>query len=491
MLLKRNESLIFKSFQSFLNLFQDFFPWRGQIKKVGEFPVNWLKKHALQKPHKKFLNELTFAQVDKKVTDLAVRLFPFVKNQHRVALYANNSEEMVLFFLALQFLHIEVLMLNTRLTSEEINKKLHALSIQVVFSHDDSFISFSEVFQSNSDIREDIKLAEEFAPEQIAVIMDTSATSGEFKSVPLRWKQLYAHVKASRQILGVREEDNWLMVLPMYHISGLMILMRSLYNGTSITILEKFAEEKVLKLIEDASVNMLSVVPTMFNRIVDRIYKHRLRVVLVGGEFIPKPLVETCLLKKIPVYKTYGMTETTSQSTTFSVLDVPHKIDSVGLPLPEVTIRINNPDVEGIGEICIKSPMVMDGYLGQEPVSGFFHTQDIGYVDEDGYLYIIDRRTNIIISGGENIYPREIENALYTHPDVKECAVVGMRDPKWGQVPALFVVSSLQNEDILNYLAPKIAKYKLPKKIFNVDELPKNALGKILKKSLVEKYDVN
>lgn len=451
--------------------------------------MNLLKMHALQKPHKKFLNELTFAQVDKKVTDLAARLFPFVKNQRRAALYANNSEEMVLFFLALQFLHIEVLMLNTRLTNEEINKKLHALSIQVVFSHDDSFISFSEVFQS--DIREDIKLAEEFAPEQIAVIMDTSATGGEYKSVPLRWKQFYAHVKASQQILGVTEEDNWLMVLPMYHISGLMILMRSLYNGTSITILEKFVEEKILKLIEDASVNMLSVVPTMFNRIVDRITKHQLRVVLVGGEFIPQPLVETCLLKKISVYKTYGMTETTSQSTTFSVLDAPHKIDSVGLPLPEVTIRINDPDGEGIGEICIQSPMVMDGYLGQEPVSGFFHTRDIGYVDEDGYLHILDRRTNIIISGGENIYPREIENALYAHPAVRECAVVGMRDPKWGQVPVLFVVSSLHDEDILNYLTPKIAKYKLPKKIFHVDELPKNALGKILKKSLVEKYDVN
>jgi len=446
--------------------------------------MNLLQTQARHKPNKKYINDLTFKEVDARVTDLSQRLYPFVQEQRRVALLAHNSEEMALFFLALQFLQKEVLMLNDRLTAEEIAKKLKDLNIQVVFSQDDTFIPFNQVLQSTS--RASVQLAGAYNPEQISVIMDTSATSGEFKSVPLRWKQFYAHVQASQQCLCATQEDNWLLVLPMYHIGGLAILLRSLYNGTSVTLLERFDEEQTLQLITDGAINMISMVPTMLNRIVDRIDRHQLRVVLLSGEFIPKHLVETCLAKKIPIYKSYGMTETTSQSTTFSVLAAPEKLDSVGLPLPGVTIHINNPDEAGIGEVYIESPMLMDGYLGKEPVAGFFNSQDIGYLDDDGYLYILDRRENIIISGGENIYPQEIENVLYAHPAITECAVVGMRDDQWGQVPVLFVVTAMDDDAIVNYLGEKIAKYKLPKKIIHLAELPKNATGKILKKNLVE-----
>ena len=446
--------------------------------------MNWLKKYGVERPDKKFINDLTFRKVYESVTDLAKKLFFYVKNEKRVALYSNNSVDMALFFLALQFLGKEVLMLNTRLADEEIKKQLKLLNVQVVFSYDNKFISFNKVYKSE---KQDIKLVQgEFDKESIAVIMNTSATTGEFKSVPIRWKQLYSHVKASQKSLGVTDEDNWLMVLPMYHISGLTILIRSLYNGTSITILEKFDEEQVIALIESGRINILSLVPTMLNRIVDRIDKHNLRVVLIGGEFIPKPLVERSIAKNIPIYKTYGMTETTSQVTTFSVLDYPEKIDSVGLPLEKVTINIENPDKKGIGEVVIKSPMLMDGYIEKKKVFNYFNSEDIGYIDEEGFLYILDRRKNIIISGGENIYPKEIENILYSHPKIQECAVVGEKNDRWGQVPILYVVSSIDRQKILAYLSNKLAKYKLPKKIIYLEELPKNASGKILKKNLRE-----
>jgi len=443
--------------------------------------MDWLKKQYIEKPNKKFINNLTFREVYERVIDLAKKLYSYVKNERRIALYSNNSVDMVLFFFALQALEKEVLMLNTRLTDEEITKQLKALNIQVVFSYDDKFISFNEVYQSE---KEDIKLTGEFNEEQIPVIMNTSATTGEFKSVPLRWKQFYSHVKASQKSLGVTATDNWLIVLPMYHISGLTILIRSLYNGTQATILESFDEEQVINLIERNRINMMSIVPTMLNRIVHRIEKHNLRVVLVGGEFIPKALVEKSIIKNIPIYKTYGMTETTSQSATFSVLEHPEKIDSVGLPLDGVDISIQNPDEKGIGEVLINSPMLMDGYIGKEKISGYFNTEDVGYIDEEGFIYILDRRKNIIISGGENIYPKEIENVLYKLPEINECAVVGKKDEKWGQVPVLYVVSSLDEEAILSYLSKNLAKYKLPKKIIHLDELPKNASGKILKKDL-------
>ncbi|WP_026038383.1 o-succinylbenzoate--CoA ligase [Clostridium arbusti] len=443
--------------------------------------MNWLKKYSIERPYKKFINDLTFRQVYESVVDLAKKLFSYVKNEKRVAIYSNNSVDMALFFLAFQFLQKEVLMLNTCLTDEEIAKQLKALNIKVIFSCDNKFISFDKVYKGE---REDIKSIENFEEESIAVIMNTSATTGEFKSVPIGWKQFYSHVKASQKSLGVTDEDNWLVVLPMYHISGLSILIRSLYNGTSVTILEKFHQEEVIKLIESNTINMLSIVPTMLNRIVDRIEKHNLRVVLVGGEFIPKPLIEKSIVKNIPIYKTYGMTETTSQVTTFSVLDYPEKIDSVGVPLEKVVIHIENTDKKGIGEIVIKSSMLMAGYVGKKKVFNYFNSEDVGYMDEDGFLYILDRRKNIIISGGENIYPKEIENILYAHPKIYECAVVGEKDERWGQVPVLYVVSSMDRQKILEYLSNKLAKYKLPKKIIYLEKLPRNASGKILKKNL-------
>lgn len=443
--------------------------------------MNWLKIQSIEKTNKKFINNLTFEEVYKKVVDLSCKLYSYVKNEKRVAIHSNNSVDMALFFLALQFLEKEVLMLNTRLTNEELIKQLNSLKIHVVFSNDDKFISFKEVCQSE---KEDIKLIQEFNEEQIAVIMNTSATTGEFKAVPIKWRQIYSHVKASQKSLGVTPVDNWLIVLPMYHIGGLVVLMRSLYNGTQVTILEKFDEEPIIKLIENNKINMMSVVPTMLNKMLDKINEHNLRVVLVGGEFIPKPLVEKSISKNIAIYKTYGMTETCSQSTTFSVLEYPNKIDSVGLPLYGVEINIKNKDVKGIGEIHIKSPMLMDGYISKEKISGYFNTGDIGYIDEDGFIHILDRRKNLIISGGENIYPAQIENVLYEHPEIKECAVVGKQDKKWGQIPVLYVVSSLDEDTILKYLSKKIAKYKLPKEVIYLDKLPKNAVGKILKKNL-------
>ena len=443
--------------------------------------MNWLKKHNYESPNKKFINDLTFREVYELVTELTEKLSSYVKAERRVAIYSNNSVDMALFFLALQLLGKEVLMLNTHLTENELKNQLNLTKVQVTFSYDNRFISFNQVYKSKM---EEVKLIEEFEDESIAVIMNTSATTGEFKSVPLRWEQFSAHVKASLKSIGVTTLDNWLLVLPMYHISGLTILMRSLYNGTQMTILEKFDEEQILSLIERGIINIISIVPTMLNRIVERIEKHKLRVVLVGGEFIPKALVEKSVIRNIPLYKTYGMTETTSQSTTFSVLEYPEKIDSVGIPLENVDIRIENPDEKGIGEVLIKSPMLMDGYLGKENISGYFNTEDVGYLDEDGFLNIIARRKNVIISGGENIYPKEIENILYAHPKINECVVVGHIDEKRGQIPILYVVSTLYEYEILEYLSNKLAKYKIPKKIIYLEELPKNSVGKILKKDL-------
>ena len=320
-------------------------------------------------------------------------------------------------------------------------------------------------------------------------IINTSATTGKFKSVPVRWAQIKAHVKASANVLGVEEDDNWLVVLPMFHVSGLSIILRTLYNGTRATIREKFSEQVVLEALKTEEVTMVSLVPTVLQRIVERIQTPTLRAILLGGEFIPMPLLQECVQRNLPVYKTYGMSETFAQSTTFSVKDYPNKLASVGYPLEGVTIEIRNPDEEGIGEVWLSSPMLMKGYLNKEPIKGAFNTDDIGYIDEDGFLYLLNRRKDIIISGGENIYPKEIEDVLYGMDGILECAVIPVSDPKWGQVPVLCVVTNCSEEDILQYLLSRLAKYKVPKCIVYYDALPKNSMGKIVRQELIHKVE--
>ena len=321
--------------------------------------------------------------------------------------------------------------------------------------------------------------------ETVFCIINTSATTGKFKSVPVRWSQIESHVKASAKVLGVEEDDNWLVVLPMFHVSGLSTILRTLYNGTRATIHEKFSEQVVLDALETEEVTIVSLVPTVLQRIVERIQAPTLRAILLGGEFIPMPLLQECVQRNLPVYKTYGMSETFAQSTTFSVKDHPNKLASVGYPLEGVTIEIRNPDEEGVGEVWLSSPMLMKGYLNKEPIKGAFNTDDIGYIDEDGFLYLLNRRKDIIISGGENIYPKEIEDVLYEMNGINECAVIPITDSKWGQVPVLCVVTSHREQEIFEYLQCRLAKYKIPKQILYFDTLPKNSMGKILRQELI------
>ena len=450
--------------------------------------MKWLAEQSALHPNHPFLNKLTFFEVYQKVENIARHLEPIVSSQSRVALLSENSPEMVLVLLALLGLSKEVLLLNTHLTPHEYNQQLEELHISCIFSSD--FLqekiapshSFSEILKTQPNTS--VSLTRNFPDNQIAVIMNTSATTGQFKSVPITWGMISNHVKASQETLGLQEEDNWLVILPIFHVSGLSIIMRSLYNACSTTILPKFNEEQVLSLFETGDINMVSLVPTMLNRLIDNFPKNKLRLILLGGEFIPQSLIRRCLELKLPIYKTYGMTESFSQSVTFNILEFPDKVSSVGHPLPGVEVEIRNTDITGFGDIYLRSPMLMKAYLGQNPYGDSFPTGDIGYLDNEGFLYILNRRKDLIISGGENIYPKEIEELLYSLPQVNECALVPKTDSLWGQVPILFVSGNISASDLMDFMVKHVAKYKLPHEIHFLEEFPKNASGKILRKEL-------
>ncbi len=491
--------------------------------------MKWLYERAQTHRDKYFLNELTYGDVFTLTITTAKRLAPHLRGESRIALWAENSVSMAIHLFALSTLCIETVLLNTNLTEREVTEQMESTGVRTLLmskkmaqvlraqkeacdvevidvsssacrlgqedlrylcfstSLDADFKPISPIYEDSTDY--DNRLEWNPTDDTVFCIINTSATTGKFKSVPVRWSQIKSHVKASAKVLGVEEDDNWLVVLPMFHVSGLSIILRTLYNGTRATIREKFSEQVVLDALETEEVTMVSLVPTVLQRIVDVIRSPKLRAILLGGEFIPMPLLQECVRRDLPVYKTYGMSETFAQSTTFSIRDYPHKLASVGYPLDGVIIEIRNPDEEGVGEVWLSSPMLMKGYLNKEPISGAFNTDDIGYVDDGGFLYLLNRRKDIIISGGENIYPKEIEDVLYGMNGIVECAVVPVSDPKWGQVPVLCVVTDCSEGDILQYLLSRLAKYKVPKRIVYYDTLPKNSMGKIVRQELICKVE--
>ena len=457
--------------------------------------MDWLRYGAEHYPNRICINEYTYNDIYRGVVHVARKLE--LLQASRIAILSDNSVMMAIYVLATMVVHKELLLLNVHLKPKEIENQLAQLDVTTVLHSVErreqlpnsiSTIVFESLERILSDVKPDDTFDWTFEDRDMAAIMNTSATTGQFKSVPLRWGQIRAHVQASKEVLGKTEQDNWLMVLPLFHVSGLSILMRSLYNGTAVTILPKYDEAQVLKLIESENINMMSLVPTILTQLEPSITHHKLRVILLGGEFIPMALIDACEKKSLPIYKTYGMTETFSQSVTFSVLDYPHKRDSVGKPLPGMQVRIDNPDADGVGEIHLTGPMVMTGYIDKEPIDGDLNTDDIGYVDEDGFVYILNRRKDLIISGGENIYPKELEDLVCTLPSVKECAVVPVPDPKWGQVPALFVAfhdgESMTADEIVSFMTKSLAKYKVPKYVKILPALPRNGTGKIVRNEL-------
>lgn len=478
--------------------------------------MRWLRERAQATPNQPFLDGYTYKTIYECTVLQAGFLESVVRDDTRLGLCSENSVHMAITLFALWSLGKEIFLINPHLTVAEQEEQAQALGVKLIFASPvvqekveatcngrfcrPHHSSVNEVAWRTwpqippMDEASRTRLVQSFEgllvpplmDQAIAAIMNTSATTGTVKSVPLRWGQIEAHVKASAKVLGVDPKDNWLTVLPMFHASGLSIILRTLYNGTAATIMSSFDEDRVVAAITAGKLTMVSLVPTVLQRIVDRITTHTLRVVLLGGEFIPNALVDTCLAKAMPIFKTYGMTETFAQSATVNVLAKPDKREAVGKPLPGVVIEVRNPDEAGIGEIWLQSPMLMTGYLGQPPIVGFFNTDDMGYLDDDGYLYIVNRRQDIIISGGENIYPKELEDCLYRLPGVTECAVVPKADERWGQVPILYYAGDASVKAVKEHLLNHLGRYKQPKAICRLAKLPRNNSGKILRRTLME-----
>ena len=335
-------------------------------------------------------------------------------------------------------------------------------------------------------------------------IIYTSATSGRPKGVLLTYGNHWWNAVGSALHLGLDREDRWLAPLPMYHIGGLALVWRSVIYGIPLVIHEAFDPDAVNRDIDATGVTLVSAVSTMLERILDARGSHpfppTLRCILLGGGPAAPALLETCLRRGVPVAPTYGLTETASQVATQPPAEVARKPGSVGRPLFPTEVRIERDGRPGavgeVGEILVRGPTVMRGYADRPDETsralrcGWLHTGDLGYLDHEGDLYVADRREDLIISGGENIYPAEVESVLGEHPALGDSGVIGLPDPQWGQVVVAAVTvrpgSRTSEEEVKAFCASRLARYKVPTRVWFVDGLPRSAAGKLIRRTIRE-----
>jgi O-succinylbenzoic acid--CoA ligase len=340
----------------------------------------------------------------------------------------------------------------------------------------------------------------------VLAIVYTSGTTDAPKGAMLTVANYWWSAIGSALNLGTGGDDRWLCCLPLFHVGGLSILFRAAIYGITAIVHDGFDEVAVNRAIDDDGVTIVSVVATMLQRMLDarsdRPYPPSLRCVLLGGGPAPRALLERCAALSIPVVQTYGLTETTSQIATLAPEDALAKLGSAGRPLYPNELRVVSPDgddigPDGEGEIIVRGPVVMAGYFGRaDPtaramVNGWLHTGDIGRIDREGYLYVLDRRDDLIITGGENVHPAEVEAVLLAHPWVSEAGVIGVADEAWGQRVVAFVCLASGAgaggvaEELRAYCLSRLGKYKVPSEIRVVREaLPRTASGKVRRADL-------
>ena len=348
-------------------------------------------------------------------------------------------------------------------------------------------------------------------PEDIAVLLFTSGTTGDPKAAVLRHRHLTSYIIGSVEFLGAEPDEAQLVSVPCYHIAGISAILSSLYAGRRIVYQPAFDPDAWVRLADDEAITQAMVVPTMLGRILTSMREQQvelpaLRHLSYGGGRMPLDLIERAMqqLPGVSFVNAYGLTET---SSTISVLTpddhrdahasddpvVRKRLTSVGQPLPTVELEIRSPDGDVLpagerGEIYVRGEQVAGEYLGRSVLTddGWFPTNDAGYLDDDGFLYLEGRLDDVIVRGAENLSPGEIEDALLSHPAVADAAVVGVPDAEWGEAVAAAVVlepgTSATEDELKQWVRDRLRSTKTPTVLEVRDELPYNETGKLLRR---------
>lgn len=495
----------------------------GIVSSRFNFIMDVLKSHAVQTPQATALvfegNETSYDSLYTNVQKIAGYLQQKgYKKGDVIGLMLLNSDLFMTVYYGVQLAGLTILPINTKLAPPELGYIFNHSEIKGLF-YDERLretikqIDYDfELKLNRQQVREIIAGPNTFThieidPQDTAVILYTSGTTGRPKGVMLSHNNVVNAAEIWSDALQFRPTDRVYISIPLFHCAGLHVIgVGTMFGGAALVIDETFSPDRTLQNITKDRVTIFTGVPTMYSILLGKKdmanyqFKH-VRKFAYGSAPMPNEVIKQ--LKEsfpdIEIQNLYGQTESTPGGTSLTDDAALERIGSVGRALARTQIKIIDNDgnelpSEQIGEICIKGPQIMKGYLKNEEetkkviIDGWLYTGDLGRLDDDGYLYIVDRKKDMIIRGGENIYPIEVENVLYQIPQVLDVAIIGIPHEIYGEVPkaiiALVDEGSITEKEIIDFAKTKLAKYKVPHIVEIVKDLPRNPSGKILKYEL-------
>jgi len=500
---------------------------------------DWIKKWSLLQPQKKVLfyedQSLTYQELNHRINKLCHLLLKIgVKKGDRIAVLLHNCPQYLEIFFALSKIGAMLVPLNWRLVGPELEFILKDSGSQILI-FEPEFIEMVTTIRSNLNTPNGNYLAighplpdwavdyeeallknplhepsieSSAGDEDPHIIMYTSGTTGIPKGAVLSHRKTFFNVLNSEIYYDLTSNDIMLVARPLFHSGGLIVDSAPvLYKGGTLIMKKRFRPHEILETIQKYRITLVEISGTTFQSILQQCELSQydlssVRCYFTGGERISITMLEEYYKKGIRISQIFGQTET-STITCLHPEDSIRKVGSVGLPVFHGEVRIvdktgKDAQSEEVGEIIVKGPILMNGYWNHPDLTaetireGWLYTGDLAKMDEEGYIYIVDRERDMYISGGENVYPAEIEKIFFTHPKIFDVAVVGVPDEKWGEVGKAFIVlkprEGMSEDEALEFLRGKVGKYKIPKYVEYVDELPKTASGKIQKFLLKERH---
>lgn len=456
--------------------------------------------------------ELDNAQLDAAVTSAAAKLRDVgVQQGDVVALLLPNRAELIVALFAAWRLGAAVTPINSVLAPAEVAHQFNDAGAKVMVTVDGTTPVEGAIGVSCADLGiggpapADPPAAVELAPRDLATLIYTAGTTGKPKGVMIDHGNIDAMTESFIEHLSMTADDHSLLVLPLFHANGVVLgTLTPLRAGGQATIMGRFKADTFFDAVEKHRPTYFSAVPAIYAMLTALPEEVKpdtssLRLVVCGAAPMPAELIGKFEDRYgVVLVEGYGLSETTTASA-INPVEGPRKAGTVGTVLPGQQIKVVGEDGEELpqgeaGEVLIKGPVIMQGYLNKPEdtaktlVDGWLHTGDVGKFDEDGYLVLVDRVKDMIIRGGENIYPKEIEAAIYENPDIFEAAVVARPHDVLGENPMAYISlnegATTTPESLLEELTGKLAKYKLPVEIVVLDEIPKNPVGKIDKPTL-------
>lgn len=491
-----------------------------------------LTKRALITPHRHALiyrdRKFTYLELEQRTNRLSQALLSKeVKKGDRIALLMHNTSQFVELFFACARIGAIVVPLNVRLAPPEFDYIIRDCEVSALIYGDDfeetvtqletsanllfkvstaddpgsASLSYEDFIGDMEAVNPGIEVSEN----DLMAIMYTSGTTGYPKGAMLSHGNVYS--AAINLMIGIDYlyPDTSLIIVPLFHSGGNTPMLGQFIRGITTVLMHKFDPVETLRLIDRYKVKLIMGVSSIMSMLLEvkdaeKFNLDSWKTALLPGSPLPHSLIKEVYSRfGVLCQNLWGMTELGGPGSIMNIEDILEKPECAGVPYFEVDIRVvdvygNDQPSGEPGEIIAKGPNIMQGYWKQEKataevlVDGWLHSGDIGYFDDENYLYIIDRKKDMILSGGENVYPMEIENVIRDIPGVAETSVIGIADVKWGEVPKAFVVpipgKELQIQEIMDYCKSRLAGYKIPRDIQIVDDLPRNASGKVLKKVL-------